>query len=121
MVIAIFVGTDWTIATQIIGAQSSTEILGHRSGRNGRSSNSSPNDIPRRFELAVVAMLIAICIAIPLGVIAGKNRGTLTDNALSVVALVGISLPSFVIGPMLVYIFAVKLGWLAPSGRFILE
>ncbi len=73
---------------------------------------------PATIQLALAAMLIAVCIAIPLGVIAGKNRGTLTDNALSVVALVGISLPSFVIGPMLVYIFAVKLGWLAPSGRF---
>ena len=49
---------------------------------------------------------------------AGRNRGSLTDNALSVVALIGISLPGFVIGPMLVYVFAVKLGWLAPSGRF---
>jgi len=73
---------------------------------------------PATIELAIVAMLIAVSIAIPLGVVAGKNRGTLTDNALSVVALVGISLPSFVIGPVLVYLFAVKLGWLAPSGRF---
>lgn len=73
---------------------------------------------PATIELAVAAMLIAISIAIPLGVIAGKNRGTWIDNTLSVVALVGISLPSFVIGPMLVYLFAVKLGWLAPSGRF---
>lgn len=73
---------------------------------------------PATIELAIAAMLIAVCIAIPLGVVAGKNRGRWTDNALSVVALVGISLPSFVIGPMLVYIFAVKLGWLAPSGRF---
>jgi len=73
---------------------------------------------PATIELAIAAMLIAICIAIPLGVVAGKNRGTLIDNALSVFALVGISLPSFVIGPMLVYVFAVKLGWLAASGRF---
>src|SRR5437667_4991994 len=73
---------------------------------------------PATIELALAALLIAVCIAIPLGVVAGKNRGTLIDNALSVVALVGISLPGFVIGPMLVYIFAVKLGWLAPSGRF---
>jgi peptide/nickel transport system permease protein len=73
---------------------------------------------PATIELAIVAMLIAISIAIPLGVVAGKNRGTLIDNALSVVALIGISLPSFVIGPVLVYLFAVKLGWLAPSGRF---
>jgi len=74
---------------------------------------------PATIELAVVAMVIAVCIAIPLGVMAGKNRSTLIDNGLSVVALVGISLPSFVIGPMLVYVFAVKLGWLAPSGRFV--
>jgi peptide/nickel transport system permease protein len=73
---------------------------------------------PATIELAIVAMLIAVAIAIPLGVIAGTNRGTLIDNTASVVALLGISLPSFVIGPMLVYVFAVKLRWLAPSGRF---
>jgi ABC-type dipeptide/oligopeptide/nickel transport system permease component len=73
---------------------------------------------PATIELAIAAMLIAISIAIPLGVIAGKNHGTWIDNTLSVVALVGISLPSFVVGPMLVYLFAVKLGWLSPSGRF---
>ena len=73
---------------------------------------------PATIELALVAMAIAILIAIPLGVIAGTNRGTIIDNVASVVALLGISLPSFVIGPMLVYVFAVKLGWLAPSGRF---
>ena len=64
---------------------------------------------PATIELAICAMLIAILIALPLGVIAGTNRGTLIDNSASVVALLGISLPSFVIGPMLVYIFAVKL------------
>lgn len=73
---------------------------------------------PATIELAVVAMLVAIFIAIPLGVIAGTHRGSWIDNAASVVALIGISLPGFVIGPMLVYVFAVKLGWLAPSGRF---
>lgn len=73
---------------------------------------------PATIELAIAAMLIAVSIALPLGVVAGTNRGTWTDNSLSVLALVGISLPSFVIGPMLVYVFAVKLRWLAPSGRF---
>jgi len=71
---------------------------------------------PATIELAIVAMLIAVCIAIPLGVIAGKNRGTLIDNSLSVIALVGISLPGFVIGPLLVYLFAVKLQWLPGYG-----
>ncbi|MEP6707046.1 MAG: ABC transporter permease [Pyrinomonadaceae bacterium] len=72
---------------------------------------------PATIELALAALLIAIAIAIPLGVIAGKKRGTLTDNAVSVFALLGISLPSFVIGPMLIYVFSVKLGWLGGYGR----
>jgi len=73
---------------------------------------------PATIELAIIALLVAISIAIPLGVVAGTHQGTFIDNAASIVALLGISLPSFVIGPMLVYVFAVKLGWLAPSGRF---
>ncbi|HXD32358.1 MAG TPA: ABC transporter permease [Pyrinomonadaceae bacterium] len=73
---------------------------------------------PATIELAIAALLFAVAIAIPLGVIAGTHRGSLIDNGASVIALLGISLPSFVIGPMLVYVFAVKLGWLAPSGRF---
>ncbi len=48
----------------------------------------------------------------------GRTAATSLDNALSVVALVGISLPSFVVGPLLIYVFAVWLGLLAPSGRF---
>ena len=73
---------------------------------------------PATLELAIAALLIAVAIAIPLGVIAGTHKGTLIDNLASVVALLGISLPSFVIGPMLVYIFAVRLGWLGASGAF---
>ena len=69
-------------------------------------------------ELAIAALLVAISIAVPLGVVAGTNRGKLLDNALSVVALVGISLPSFVVGPLLIYVFAVWLGWVKASGRF---
>jgi peptide/nickel transport system permease protein len=73
---------------------------------------------PATIELAIVALLVAISIAIPLGIVAGTHKGTFVDNIASIAALLGISLPSFVIGPMLVYVFAVKLGWLAPSGRF---
>jgi peptide/nickel transport system permease protein len=71
---------------------------------------------PATIELALASLLIAIAIAVPLGVVAGSNRGTWIDNVSSVVALIGISLPSFVIGPLLVYLFAVKLGWFAPTG-----
>jgi peptide/nickel transport system permease protein len=67
-------------------------------------------------KLAVAALLVAIGIAVPLGVLAGTNKGSLVDNFSSFVALLGISLPTFVIGPFLVYIFAVKLQWFSPTG-----
>lgn len=73
---------------------------------------------PATIELAIAALLFAVAIAIPLGVIAGTHKGTFVDNVASIIALLGISLPGFVIGPMLVYVFAVKLNLLAPSGRF---
>jgi ABC-type dipeptide/oligopeptide/nickel transport system permease component len=73
---------------------------------------------PNTIKLAIGAMFVAILIAIPLGVVAGTNKGSLIDNFSSIVALLGISLPSFVIGPFLVYVFAVKLGWFAPTGSY---
>jgi ABC-type dipeptide/oligopeptide/nickel transport system permease component len=73
---------------------------------------------PNTIKLAIAAMFVAILIAIPLGVIAGTHKGSLIDNFSSVIALLGISLPSFVIGPFLVYIFAVKLNLFAPTGSY---
>jgi peptide/nickel transport system permease protein len=61
-------------------------------------------------------MLIAVSIAVPLGVLAGTHKNSVIDNFASFVALLGVSLPTFVIGPFLVYIFAVKLGWFSPIG-----
>jgi peptide/nickel transport system permease protein len=72
---------------------------------------------PATLQLALAAMFVAVLISLPLGVLAGSRKGTLVDNASSVLALVGISLPAFVIGPLVVYVFAVKLGWFNPSGR----
>jgi peptide/nickel transport system permease protein len=71
---------------------------------------------PSTIELAIAAMIIAVSIAVPLGVLAGTNKNSLTDNFSSFIALLGISLPTFVIGPFLVYLFAVKLEWFAPTG-----
>ena len=72
-------------------------------------------------ELALVAMLVAVGIAIPLGVLAGSRKNSWVDNLASVLALLGISLPTFVIGPFLVYIFAVRLGWFSPTGSLYPE
>jgi ABC-type dipeptide/oligopeptide/nickel transport system permease component len=71
---------------------------------------------PSTIELALASMLVAIVIAVPLGVLAGTNKNKLIDNVASFIALLGISLPTFVIGPFLVYIFAVRLGIFSPTG-----
>ncbi|KXK00631.1 MAG: binding-protein-dependent transport system inner membrane protein [Acidobacteria bacterium OLB17] len=76
---------------------------------------------PKTLLLAAAAMLVSISIAIPLGVVAGTNKNKFTDNVASFVALLGISLPTFVLGPFLVYIFSVKLGWFAPTGSAYAE
>jgi ABC-type dipeptide/oligopeptide/nickel transport system permease component len=73
---------------------------------------------PNTIKLALAAMFIAILIAVPLGVLAGTNKGTLIDNFSSFFALLGISLPSFVTGPFLVYIFAVQFNLFAPTGSY---
>ena len=71
---------------------------------------------PTTIKLALAALLVAVGISLPLGVLAGTNKDTWIDNFASLVALLGISLPTFVIGPFLVYIFAVNLGWFSPTG-----
>lgn len=76
---------------------------------------------PATIKLALASMLVAIGIAIPLGILAGTNKGRIIDNAASFIALLGISLPTFVVGPFLVYIFAVKLEFLRPTGSLYPE
>ncbi len=73
--------------------------------------------MPATFELAIAAMLVAIVVAIPLGIIAAVRAGTHVDHAATTVALVGISMPNFWLGPLLAILFAVQLGWLPVSGR----
>ena len=73
--------------------------------------------VPATVELAVASMLVAMIVAIPLGIIAAVKRGTFVDYTAMTVALAGISIPNFWLGPMLAIVFAVQLGWLPVSGR----
>ena len=73
--------------------------------------------IPATAELAVAAMIVAIVLAIPLGVIAAVWRGTAADYGAMTFALAGVSIPNFWLGPLLAIVFAVELGWLPVSGR----
>ena len=76
---------------------------------------------PATIKLALASMLVAVGIALPLGVVAGTHKNGIADNVASFIALLGISLPTFVIGPFLVYIFAIQLGWLRPGGSLYPE
>jgi len=70
----------------------------------------------RTAQLAVAAMLVAVVIALPLGVLGGLFRGSFIDHAATTLSLVGVSMPNFWLGPLLAIVFAVTLGWLPVSG-----
>jgi peptide/nickel transport system permease protein len=71
---------------------------------------------PNTATLAVAAMLFAILFAIPLGILAAVFQGTTIDHAAMTIALAGISMPNFWLGPLLAIVFSVRLGWLPVSG-----
>ena len=77
--------------------------------------------LPATLKLGGLSVLISILAAIPLGVIAARHRGTMVDKSANVVALLGQSLPQFWLGIMLIWIFAVGLGWFPTSGQGGLE
>lgn len=67
--------------------------------------------------LAVTAMCVALLVAVPLGIIAAVRANTWVDNVAMALALVGVSMPNFWLGPLLALLFGVQLGWLPISGR----
>jgi peptide/nickel transport system permease protein len=72
--------------------------------------------LPNTLAIIPWAILLAMCIGIPLGVIASLNRGNVLDRVAGGVAVMGIATPSFWLGIVLIFVFSVELGWL-PSGR----
>ena len=69
------------------------------------------------FQLGMAAFAFSIIVGIPLGILSSVNRGGILDNIGKVVALIGQSAPPFWIGIMMIFFFAVNLGWVPPSGR----
>ncbi|HEY0703845.1 MAG TPA: nickel ABC transporter permease [Candidatus Acidoferrales bacterium] len=72
---------------------------------------------PATLELSIVALLICALIAIPAGILAAHRRGERTDHVVGVLTLFGLSIPNFALGPILILVFSVILGWLPVSGR----
>lgn len=76
---------------------------------------------PATFELSVAAMLISIIIGIPAGVLAAVRKNSVIDNLTMSGSLIGVSMPVYWLGLLLIYLFAVNLKWLPPSGRISVD
>ncbi|MCW5223219.1 ABC transporter permease [Verminephrobacter aporrectodeae] len=72
---------------------------------------------PATLELALVAALLALAIGVPMGVYAALRRGTFTSQLFMMLSLLGVSLPTFLIGILLILVFSVTLGWFPSFGR----
>ncbi len=72
--------------------------------------------LPVTLQLATMAMLIAILIGVPAGIISAVKKGTAWDYVVNVVSLWGISTPNFWLGILMIFLFSVHLGWLPASG-----
>ncbi len=72
--------------------------------------------LPATLLLAGASVLVSIVLSIPLGILAATKHGSLTDNASMVAALLGLSMPNFWLGLMLIIVFSLNLGWLPSSG-----
>src|SRR5207244_11215856 len=72
--------------------------------------------LPVTGELALFALLIALAIGLPAGVLAAVNNNTAIDYAATMAALWGLSIPNFWLGILLLMLFSVTLGWLPASG-----
>lgn len=73
--------------------------------------------LPATLELALAALVVALLIGVPAGILAALHRDRFADYASSVLLLAGFAIPSFVLGPVLIYVFAVRLDWLPTSGE----
>lgn len=90
------------LGTSIVRGQSVTALIGHY--------------IQPTLSLTIFSTVISITLALSLGILAAKRRGTLADQGVTVITLLGISLPSFLTGLGLMLLFSVKLRWFPVSG-----
>ena len=72
--------------------------------------------LPVSMELGVYALVLAVLLGVGGGLVAGLYQNTWADHAIMAVAMLGISVPAIVLGPILIYVFIVQLGWLPAEG-----
>src|SRR5699024_3794124 len=74
---------------------------------------------PSTLKLTIAGMIVAVVIAIPIGIISATKQYSIMDNLTMVFALLGVSMPNFWLGLMLILLFSVNLGWLPSGGNEI--
>jgi peptide/nickel transport system permease protein len=72
---------------------------------------------PATLELAAAALVVALALALPLGIVAAVRPRSALDRGARIASLAGVCLPSFWLGPLLILVFSLRLGWLPVSGR----
>jgi ABC-type dipeptide/oligopeptide/nickel transport system permease component len=111
-------GLDQPIGTQYVHYWRG--VLHGDLGRSIRLNDSVTHLVLARYpftvELTMAALFLALLLAIPAGISAALHRGRARDHVLSVVSLLGLSFPSFALGPILILLVSIKLGWLPVSG-----
>lgn len=106
----------WTQYVHYLGRVAHADL-----GRSFRTNESVSKEIAERYpatiQLALGAMLVALLVAFPLGMISAIYRNSWIDNVARFFALIGVSMPSFWFGPLLIIAFAINREWLPVSGR----
>jgi ABC-type dipeptide/oligopeptide/nickel transport system permease component len=102
-------------------ARAVTGDLGRSIRSNRKVVDEIGSQLPSTVELAVASMLTAIAIGVALGAIAAYRHNTWVDTTTMLLALLGVSMPSFWLGLILLFVFAVWLGWLPVTGQGGLE
>ncbi len=91
------------LGTSFVHKRPVTEVIGAR--------------VPATVELTLIALVISLAIAVALGVISAVRQHSVIDRASSIFALLGVSMPGFWLGIVLIIVFGARLGWLPTSGR----
>jgi ABC-type dipeptide/oligopeptide/nickel transport system permease component len=90
--------------------------LGHSIRLNDSVTHLVLTRYPFTVELTAAALIVALLLAIPAGILAARHRGRAQDHLVGVVSLLGLSFPAFALGPILMILVSIKLGWLPVSG-----
>ena len=112
-------GLDKPLATQYLTflAKLAAGDLGSSLFEQASVSEIIGQRLPATLELALCAMIAALAISFPLAFLAARRPGSSTDRMALLFSLFGLSLPNFWLGPLLMIVFSIQLGWMPVSGR----